>query len=197
MPHKSDRSGVPGGSIIACDGTFPMRMVIRCLAKTTDQLWHKGSNQSLFRPQDLHITHFCIYAVGPQFVHKHLLSKYHRSQDLSRMPNGSQMCVFERPELSLITSRMIAASVADSPEENDTHPLFGRIVVIKKQCLEPLDLEFYEHKGLLQRWAEGIRPSIRSGTVHTKKSILVEYLTDPESARQVPATGAMVSECTY
>ena len=107
------------------------------------------------------------------------------------------MSVFERPELSLITSRMIAASVADSPEENDIHPLHGRIVVIKKQCLEPLDLEFYEHKGLLQRWAEGIRPSIRIGTVHTKKSILVEYLTDPESARQLPSTGAMVVECSY
>ena len=71
------------------------------------------------------------------------------------------------------------------------------IVVIKKQCLEPLDHEFYEHKGLLQRWAEGIRPSIRIGTVHTKKSILVEYLTDPESERQIPATGAMVVECSY
>ncbi len=197
MPHKSDRSGVPGGSIIAWDGSFPMRMVIRCLAKTTDQLWHKGSNQSLYRPKDLHITHFCIYAVGPQFVHRHLMSKCLKTVSLASMPSGSQMSVFEQPDLSLVTSRMIAASVADSPQESDDHPLSGQIVVAKKEDLAPLEHYFYEQKSLIQRWAEGNRPSIRIGTVHTKKSFLVEFLTNPESAKQVQATGSMVVECSY
>ncbi len=31
-PHSSDRTGVAGGSIIARDGSYPMRMVVRCLA---------------------------------------------------------------------------------------------------------------------------------------------------------------------
>ena len=123
-PHASDHAGVPGGSIIAWDGSYPMRMVVRCLAKTTDQLRHKGSNQSLFRPKDLHITHLCIYAVGPQFVHRHLLTKYLQLVSPAAMPSGSQMSVFERHDITLITSRMIAASVADSPEEAETYPRF-------------------------------------------------------------------------
>ncbi len=49
-PHPADRNGVPGGSLIARDGSFPMRVVGRCFAETADQLWHKGSNQSLYKP---------------------------------------------------------------------------------------------------------------------------------------------------
>ena len=45
-PHPANKNGVPGGSLMAQDNSFPMRAVIRCLANTTDQLWHKGSNQS-------------------------------------------------------------------------------------------------------------------------------------------------------
>ena len=72
-PHPANKDGVPGGSLRAQDNSFPMRVVIRCLADTKDQLWHKGSYQSLYKPMDLHITHISIYAVGPHLVHTYLL----------------------------------------------------------------------------------------------------------------------------
>ena len=166
-PHSSDHNGLPGGSIIAWDHSYTMRMVVRCIAKTTDQLWHRGSNQSLFRPKDLHITHFCIYAVGPQFVHSHLMRKHLQQVTPAALPSGSHMSVFERRDISLFTSRMIAASVANSPEESEKYPLFGRMVVEKDEDTAPMNHKFYEQKGLIQRWSEGNRPSIRIGTVHT------------------------------
>jgi hypothetical protein len=189
-PHSSDRTGVPGGSVIAMDGSYPMRMVVRCLAKTTDQLWHKGSNQSLYRPRDLHITHFCIYAVGPQFVHSHLLSKYH-------VQVSPQMNVFEQPQISVFTSRMIASSVVDSPEESATYPLNGQMVVFMDEDTRPLYHAWYLQKGLIERWQEGNRPAIRIGTVHTLPDDLAKYLTEPEAARTLQATGSMAVECSY
>ncbi len=48
-----------------------MRAVFRGLVSTTDQLWHKSSNQSLFKPEDIHMTHLFLYAVGPEYVHQH------------------------------------------------------------------------------------------------------------------------------
>ena len=78
-PHQSCRFGVPGGALVAADGTYPLRVVIRCLADTTKTLWHRGSNQSLFRPEDLYISHVCIYAVDPTLVHK-----YHQTTSVWR-----------------------------------------------------------------------------------------------------------------
>ena len=69
-PIEQCKTGVGGGALIALDGTPPMRVTIRCLADTTRQLWHRGSNQSLYMPSDLHITHISFYAVHPKLVHK-------------------------------------------------------------------------------------------------------------------------------
>ena len=82
----------------------PMRMVVRCIGKTSDQLWHKGSSQSLYRPKDLHITHFCIYAVGPHLVHRHLLDKYMTPVVPATLPSGSQMSVFDRDDISVFSA---------------------------------------------------------------------------------------------
>ena len=62
-------TGVPGGTLLAEDGTFPMRAVVRCVALENRSLWSKGSNQCLFMPSDLFITHLCIYAVKAELVH--------------------------------------------------------------------------------------------------------------------------------
>jgi hypothetical protein len=158
--HSSDHNGLPGGSNIAWDVSCPMRMVVRCIDKPTDQLWHKGSNHLLFRPKDLHITHFCIYAVGPQFVHSHLMRKHLQQVTPATLPSGSQMSVFEQRDISLCTSCIIAASVANSPEESERYPLFGRMVVEKDEDTAPMNHEFYEHKGLIQRWTEGNRTNV-------------------------------------
>ena len=40
------------------------------IAPTRCTLWKKTSNQSCFRPEDLHITHVSFYAVDARFVHK-------------------------------------------------------------------------------------------------------------------------------
>ena len=61
---------VPGGSLIADDGTYPMRAVIRVVADPDQQLWSTGSNQALLMPQGLHITHSFFYAVHPEIIHR-------------------------------------------------------------------------------------------------------------------------------
>ena len=68
--------GISGGSLLAVDGTLPMRAVIRCLAHTSARLWHRSdrdNKQSMFMPGDLHITHVYLYPVSPHFVHEHHL----------------------------------------------------------------------------------------------------------------------------
>ncbi len=69
IPGASNVSGVSSGAIVADDGTPPMRAVIRCVANAHMQLWHKGSGQQQFRPDDLHITHVFIYAIKAELVH--------------------------------------------------------------------------------------------------------------------------------
>ena len=57
-------------------GTYQMRALIRYVALRSSRLWHRNkglSKQSLFMPQDLHITHIVLYAVRPELVHENLL----------------------------------------------------------------------------------------------------------------------------
>ena len=56
-PIEKNSAGVSGGSYVAHDGTPPLRAVVRFLAKSSRQLWHRGNNQSLFMPKDIFITH--------------------------------------------------------------------------------------------------------------------------------------------
>ena len=76
-PIPQNKNGVNGGSLIALDGTPPMRVIIRCLGNTSRQLWHKSKNQVLFMPENLYISHISFYAVHPRLIHK-----YHKSLDL-------------------------------------------------------------------------------------------------------------------
>ena len=46
-----------------------MRREIRILGNSSQQLWGKGSNQSAYKPSDLHITHVCFYSVHPKLAH--------------------------------------------------------------------------------------------------------------------------------
>ena len=65
------RGGTSGGTLLAEDGTYPMRCVIRCLASPHHQLWHSTkTKQSLFMPSSVHITHIIFQAVHPEICHQ-------------------------------------------------------------------------------------------------------------------------------
>ena len=71
------KEGVAGGTMIATDGTYPLRAVLRFVALPEKQLWHRGSNVSLFMPSDLFCTHVVFYAVDAKFKH---LAQLHSGQ---------------------------------------------------------------------------------------------------------------------
>ena len=75
--------GVAGGTVIATDGTYPLRAVLRFVAKPDTQLWHRGSNPSLFMPSDLYCTHVVLYAVDAKFTHHVQLTR----TTLDNLPN--------------------------------------------------------------------------------------------------------------
>ena len=55
-------------------GAYPKRVVVRGLARKSSYLWHKKQTndefQYIYRPQDVHITHICIYSVGSTLCHR-------------------------------------------------------------------------------------------------------------------------------
>ena len=67
--------GVPGGTVVATDGTSPIHAVLRFVAKPDAQLWHRCSNQSLFMPSDLFCTHVVFYAVDARSAHSVQLTR--------------------------------------------------------------------------------------------------------------------------
>jgi hypothetical protein len=63
---------VNAGTLLATDGTYPMRAVFRVLCRKNNRLYHTKSSkkypQSMYRPEDLYITHVFFYAVPPANV---------------------------------------------------------------------------------------------------------------------------------
>ena len=109
--------------------------------KTTDRLWHKGSNQSLFKTSDLHITHLCIYAVGPHLIHKNLLCTVAMRVTL----NDKYFDCWKT-----LTSKMIATSVLASTIQHDEYPESGRLMCRVKELSHLLRPLYYEDKLLLR-----------------------------------------------
>ncbi len=61
-----------GGTKISDDGSFPMRVIFRCLARKDKRLWmDKDKEQYQYKPEDLYISHIIFYAVAPSLIHKH------------------------------------------------------------------------------------------------------------------------------
>eukprot|EP00974_Lingulodinium_polyedra_P066019 6388046-Lingulodinium_polyedra.AAC.1 len=60
---------IPGGTLIARDGSAPLRVVLRFLADSEDHVWKRkkqgASEQLLFKPADMRVAHIFIYAVAP------------------------------------------------------------------------------------------------------------------------------------
>ena len=75
-----------------------LRCVIRVLADTTDNLWYKGSNQSLLRYQDLFQTRVCFYAVHPSLIHgthKGLALSHFQVREGAPVPEKSASSTFQ------------------------------------------------------------------------------------------------------
>ena len=70
VPGQKKKSKIAGGSLIALDGTCPIRCVARCLVNPDRKLWKKAdSSQYQYMPGDLHITHLYFYAIDPEYSH--------------------------------------------------------------------------------------------------------------------------------
>ena len=67
------KDGVQGGTLLAYDGTYPLRAVVRCVAKRGDYLWRKrpakGNSQYIYMPKSMFITHIFFYAVELEMAH--------------------------------------------------------------------------------------------------------------------------------
>ncbi len=64
-------SGWSGGQLIAPDGTYPMRAVLRIIARNDKKLWKrniKNNVQYLFRTDEVYITSIILYAVSTPYV---------------------------------------------------------------------------------------------------------------------------------
>merc|ERR1711873_369167 len=99
-------SGLAGASLVARGGTYPMRALIRCVAQRSNRLWHRqqsGNKQSLFMPQDLHITHIVLYAVRPELAHESLLYVEPLKEEFLYVDRSGG----EIPEESLLKTGMI------------------------------------------------------------------------------------------
>ena len=113
LPIPQNKNGVAGGSYVSLDGTPPLRAVVRVLADTSQQLWHKGTNQAAYKPSDLHITHVCFYAVHPKLAHtahrKIELHSYNLDEDtlglFDQTPTFERTTAFD-PESATLTRGM-------------------------------------------------------------------------------------------
>ena len=105
--------------MIATDGPYPLRAVLRFVAKPDTQLWHRDSNQSLFIPSDLFCTHVVFYAVDAKFTHETQLTR----TTLDNLPNIDMF------ELDLGGSHLIDTEAAELERIHTTlqilqHPSF-------------------------------------------------------------------------
>ncbi len=58
-----------GGELFCEGGTMPMRVIVRSLADVSKRLWHRqATNQSLFMPEHMLITHSMFISLPPEHV---------------------------------------------------------------------------------------------------------------------------------
>ena len=64
-------NGWSGGQLGAPDGTYPMRAVLRIIARNDKKLWKrhvKNNVQHMFRTGEVYITGVILYAVSPEYL---------------------------------------------------------------------------------------------------------------------------------
>jgi hypothetical protein len=194
--------GVSGGSLVAVDGAYPLRVVWR------KRLWRKGTSKagerSLYEPTDLFVTHMCFYAVDPVLIHN--VCGHMAIETIDNWKSRPYLATwFFAP---LVRNRVLA--VAATQEEEDTCPIAARVVFARKaddaahqldqefwnntatlhnQQARPVirsfrDHEFYARKSLLSIWYEGEnrRPNTRFGSVimadNDEGAAMIGYMSD-------------------
>ena len=46
IDDKDFVGGLAGASLVARDGTYPMRALVRCLAQESNRIWHKSNDKN-------------------------------------------------------------------------------------------------------------------------------------------------------
>ena len=198
-PHPADRNGVAGGTAPTERGTFPMRVVFRILADPHLQLWHKKSNQALFTPSCLHITHMIIYALHPTLHHTINL----RTENLYNIISRSDMMHMIGNSSFVPISDALKKSVLQHLADNDDEDHGGRLVIRVDTQVEDENrsqLEEYQEPMLLKDWLEQIPARVRVGHAKLSDAMftrmterLAPYMPSPESK----LTGYIAIEVPY
>ncbi len=142
----SCKHSVNGGTLVAFDGTPPLRCVIRCLANPQNQLWHRSTNQCLFRPQDLHITHICIYAVSSSMVHTK-----QADFDVTTVDLLDDNSLIAGHTFEPVCLNVTAATIASTLRQQEEYPVQARVVTKRREANNhAFEDETYQRKGLLQ-----------------------------------------------
>ena len=165
------RSGVQGGTLLAYDGTYPLRAVVRCVAKRGDHLWRRsrqrGNAQALYMPKSVFITHIFFYAVEPEMAHATYEEMFsyqaYTSQAEDLISNSrifrpdcfhaSVATLASQDEKNMPITASVASIVPLLPEFADYNPM---------KIFEPAA---YLVKKLLDRWMNKKLPKIRLGTL--------------------------------
>eukprot|EP00974_Lingulodinium_polyedra_P074112 7181390-Lingulodinium_polyedra.AAC.1 len=112
---------MPGGTLVANDGTPPLRVVLRLLADPEDKLWKrtKQTEQSLFQPEHLYISHVFIYAVKPEYVHECQLFQL-RAQP-PKSPRS--IAILSSPNFDPLSKFLAWTALASAEAEDEALPL--------------------------------------------------------------------------
>ena len=122
---ENKKKGVSGGTVIAEDGSFPYRVVIRMLAHDQAHLWKKTEKTSshifLFRPQDLHITHIILYPVHPEHQHKRYFHMQRVENELMKESWRNNIMLDNTYETQCLAANL--ATLQSSAEEAKKYPV--------------------------------------------------------------------------
>jgi len=150
MEASAAKANSNAGSLLARDGTPPMRAIVRCLAAKCDRLW-KSKNQAMYYPHKLHMTHIMFYGVEPHEVSlRHVCPvrtfNVPMKTDLGRQFFGSMQTISE-PTLETLfleyNSRATVQVTLSMPEG------FGSLDANIAQSSVWHKKETYETKGLI------------------------------------------------
>ena len=103
---QRNHASIPGGTLLADDGSFPLRAVVQMRGRRDKQLWRRGKVQSQFLPKDLWIEAIHLYAIRPEYCHARHLTERSYTHDLRNI---------ELSETRWMDEMNIAASKAFMP----------------------------------------------------------------------------------
>ena len=66
---------IPGGTLLAHDGSYPMRCVLQLRGRRDKALWRRKGVQASYLAKDLWLEQVHIYAVKPEYCHNHHLTE--------------------------------------------------------------------------------------------------------------------------